>query len=71
MKTYPTTPPASGGNNSQPTVKKAATSWIVTGTVLIVAGAIMLPTVVLTAIGAGFILGGIAVITAAYLRTNR
>lgn len=71
MKTYPTTPPSSDNTNTPSTVKKAASSWVITGVVLIVAGIIMIPTMFLTGIGIGFILAGIATVTAAYLRTNR
>lgn len=54
-----------------PSVKKPITSWIVTGVLLIVAGIAMIPTMFLAAIGGGFILGGIAVITSAMLRMSQ
>lgn len=56
---------------ASPAVKKASTSWIVTGVLLIIAGIAMIPTVALTAIGLGLILLGIAVITSAFLRVAR
>lgn len=50
--------------------KKPVVSWYVTGVSLIVVGAVLIPTMFLTAIGVGLILGGVAVTASAYLRDH-
>lgn len=43
-------------------------SWLVAGASLIVAGIVMIPFNVLTAVGIGCIIGGLSVIGSAYIR---
>lgn len=71
MKTTSTSTPQEEPVASSPAAKKGATTWIVTGVLLILAGIAMIPTVFLAAIGGGFILGGVAVITSGILRTSQ
>ncbi|MGV3663780.1 MAG: hypothetical protein ACO1TE_26655 [Prosthecobacter sp.] len=51
--------------------KKPATSWIISGIALLIFGLGLLPTLFMTPVGLALMLGGVAVLTAAYLRTHR